>query len=1082
MYRIFLTLATIGWISWPAWSQNATDTVLANQYYQTADSLTEQGQYKEANRLFDKAKRIYQQAEYWEKYVACFNSIAYNLWPVAAYDSAVAVAQQALQLSEQYLGTDHPEAARAYDVLGIVQEYAGQYSAALSYYQQALQVRKQYYPENHLKMADSYENLGITYVRMSEYEKALTYHKKVLAIRETLYFKAHPSLADVYNNIGVVYEKKGSYDQALYYHQQALAIREELFEKVHPHIATTYSNIGAVYQMKGSYNQALRYYQQALTIEKKLFGEVHSQVATIYNNIGLVYQMKGSYNQALRYYQQALTIKKKLFGEVHPHVAVSYSNIGLVYKEKGAYNQALYHHQQALTIQKELFGKMHPYVATNYSNIGAVHEKKGSYDLALHYHQQALTIRKKIFGEVHPKVAISYSNIGAVHEKKGSYDLAFTYYQQTLNILNKQYGKSHPYKAINFSNIGNLKRKQQSYLSALSFYQQSLAASGVSFLDTSMYANFIIEQYLDDNTLLYTLKDKAEVLSIIGLDSLAYATYLVADSLVDLLRQSYQTQDDKVSLSKKTKQVYEGAMQIALQQYQATQDSTYLQQAFYFSEKSKATMLAEVLSAQEANHFGQVPDTLLTLESSLKADRAFYQSQLSSADSSLYQEKLFITNQRYDSLTDVLEHQFSNYYQLKYADRTATVSVIQSQLSSNEAVISYFVGDSTQYAFAITADRFQVITLPTDTSLNQRIQTLRQVLHSNKSSPKEYQRQALALYQQLLAPVIDNSLLTDINRLTIIPDGALGYLPFELLLTQPPTAQADYTTLPYLIRDYTVRYGYSATWLFHPFSRPKSSAAHQYIAFAPSYPTSTLDSTQQLALGQFRDQVTPLLWNQQEAQSIGQYLPGVAYTQQAAVERRFKEEVNQYGIIHLAMHALVDDQNPMYSRLVFAPDATDTLEDSYLNAYELYDMELSADLAVLSACETGYGKLEQGEGIMSLARAFAYAGCPSIVMSHWLVDDASSARLMDHFYCYIAEGLPKDEALRQAKLAYLETASVQKAHPFFWSNFVLIGDAAPIVTSSVGFSGWLYAIGSTLLLLGLVVGVYWYQRRRTALG
>ena len=245
----------------------------------------------------------------------------------------------------------------------------------------------------------------------------------------------------------------------------------------------------------------------------------------------------------------------------------------------------------------------------------------------------------------------------------------------------------------------------------------------------------------------------------------------------------------------------------------------------------------------------------------------------------------------------------------------------------------------------------------------------------------------------------------------------------------------------------------------HPFSQ-KERTQEQYIAFAPAYaPTTPADSTElaSLTLDQFRDQVAPLEWNQQEAQDIAQYFSGTSLTGAHASERRFKDEANQYQILHLAMHALIDDTNPMYSRLAFATDTTDSLEDGYLNAYELYDMELSADLAVLSACETGFGTLEKSEGIMSLARAFAYAGCPSLVMSHWKVDDKSSNQLMNTFYRHLSEGLPKDEALRQAKLTFLERADEQAAHPFYWGNFAVIGNTDPVVREVtwvlVGFRG-----------------------------
>ena len=973
-----------------AYAQHPTDTVLARQYYQTADSLAEHGQYGEANNLLRKAQHIYQSARSWKKYVACLNSIAYNLWPVANYDSAMAVAKRALLLSEEHLGFDHPEAARAHDVLGIVQLYAGQFKKALNHWKSSLQIREKHYQANHPKIADSYEFIGVAYHQMEKYDQALTYHQKSLAIRRKVYPANNTSLADNYDNIKDIHEIRGAYDLALNYLQQAHSIRKEVYEETHPLIATTYNELGMLYYRMGSYNQALVYFQRAIVIQKELFGERHPDVLTSYNNIGLAYDGQGSSDSALFYYQKSLSITETMFGRSHFSLAPTLNNIGIAY------------------------------------------------------------------------------------EKQGKYRRAVTYYQEASAILEKTFGKVHSFRAAIFRSIGYLYHKQQEYTTALTYYQRSFAANNAIVGEASLFTNPGIERYLDGKMLLYTLNSKAETLTALGLDSVTYSTYLLADSLINQLRYSYSSHGDKVSLSRIAKQIYEGGIQASLQRHQIAQDSQYLHTAFFLSEKSKAAVLADELSLREANRFGQIPDSLLALETSLKDQRALYQSQLGSSDSSTYKNKLFDTNQSYDSLIRTLEIQYPNYYRLKYATRTATIPDIQSQLASDEAVVSYFMGDSTYYAFAITADQFRVVPLLVDTVLSKQIVSLRQVPQQD-SVFTTYHHIAYDLYRQLVAPVVVDTSFATIKKLTIVPDGELGYLPFDLLLTKSFSSKSNYASLPYLLKDYTIRYGYSATWLFHPFSRPKSPATNQYIAFAPHYPATTSDTMQQLAFGRFRDQVAPLRWNLQEVESIGQHLSGVGYSHQAAVERRFKEEAKQYRIVHLAMHALVDDQNPMDSRLVFSQDTADTTEDGYLNAYELYDMEIPADLVVLSACETGYGKLERGEGIMSLARAFAYAGCPSIVMSHWLVDDKSSAQLMDYLYRYLSEGLPKDEALRQAKLAYLETASVQKAHPFFWANFVLIGDAEPIVESPISRKGWLFTIAIGLLLLS---AIYLYLRRR----
>ena len=1035
---LVLLLSLLLWPDEPAYAQTPADTVLARQYYQTADSLTEQGKYNEANELFRRAQRIHRTVGNWEKYIACLNSIAYNLWPVSAYDSATAMANQALRLSERYLGANHPEAARAYDVLGIVQEYRGKYAEALNFYRRSLQIRKTHYPKVHPHIADSYENLGLAAYLMGSYDTALAYHQRVLSIRLAAKPDDLLSLTYVYNNLGIVYNKKGIYNEALMNYQKALTIRRKLFGEAHPSLVSAYNNLGEVYRQQGIYNQSLVHCQKALDIGRKLFGEINREVAVSHLGLGSAYTKKGAYKEGLMHYQKALTIYLNLFDEIHPEVAIAYNNLGTAYVAKGAFKEALAHYHKALAINRNLFGEAHHEIAVNYTGLGMMYENQSVYKQAITHYEKALNVELELYGKTHPRIASSYNRLGRIHQLQGKHE------------------------------------------QALNYYRKSMVANGIS-LPTPIDSSLVPTHYLDGNALLRTFIYRAQALAKLNHDSLSFLTYQLADRLLNKSRKSYWRRDDKVAFNRTITALYEGALQVGWQRYQTTRNSQYYQDIFYFSERSKANLLIDAMSRLEAQRFGLVSDTLLVQEAALRSQQAAYQLQLTQApDSSQLRNQLFTLDRQYDSLSQKLETQYPDYYQLKYATRTATVPDIQAQLVPDEAVVSYFIGDSTYYAFAITSEHFQVVPLLIDTLLSERITSLRQMLSTDSIAPGEYQQTAYELYRQLLAPVVANSAFASVKKLTIIPDGVLGYLPFELLLTQPLATETEYATLPYLLRYYTIRYGYSATWLFHPFSRPKSPATDQYIAFAPHYPATVSDTMQQLAFGRFRDQVAPLRWNQQEVESIGQHLSGVGYTQQAAVERRFKEEAKQYRIVHLAMHALVDDRNPMDSRLVFSQDTADTLEDGYLNAYELYDMEIPAELVVLSACETGYGKLERGEGIMSLARAFAYAGCPSIVMSHWLVDDKSSAQLMDYFYRYLSNGLPKDEALRQAKLAYLETASVQKTHPLFWANFVLVGDTAPIASPPASTQRILYAVGALLLLLGLVGTAYRFRYRLSA--
>ena len=310
----------------------------------------------------------------------------------------------------------------------------------------------------------------------------------------------------------------------------------------------------------------------------------------------------------------------------------------------------------------------------------------------------------------------------------------------------------------------------------------------------------------------------------------------------------------------------------------------------------------------------------------------------------------------------------------------------------------------------------------------------------------------------------------NIQHLIVVPDGDLGYIPFESFLTQE-SDQKGFGAQAYLLRDYQISYAYSATLLFDGFKHDRNPKHKGAISFAPSYQNKITDSLKLVALGKSRDQITNLVWNQGEAKAVTNFLSGNPFTGNIATETAFKEQAGDYSVIHLAMHALVDDRNPMYSKLIFSQEG-DSLNDGFLNTYELYNMNLNAELAVLSACNTGSGKLVRGEGIMSLARGFAYAGCPSVVMSHWQVDDEATAQLMEYFYEGLSEGLSKSTALRQAQLKFLETAEPRQAHPFYWSSFVMIGEDTPVKEDS---NLWLYALGGLVLLL--VVGVYMRRRK-----
>jgi CHAT domain-containing protein len=170
--------------------------------------------------------------------------------------------------------------------------------------------------------------------------------------------------------------------------------------------------------------------------------------------------------------------------------------------------------------------------------------------------------------------------------------------------------------------------------------------------------------------------------------------------------------------------------------------------------------------------------------------------------------------------------------------------------------------------------------------------------------------------------------------------------------------------------------------------------------------------------------------------------------------------------------------SPMYSRLVLSKSgvAVDSEADGYLHAYEIYELDLRAQLAVLTACETGIGKNEDGEGVRSLGYSFAYAGCPSLVMSLWKIDEKVSSEIISRFYEYLAEGMPKHLALRQAKLDHLANSPEELTSPYYWAGMVLVGDVSPLEVGSF-WGQWRWWVLAALCAFVLISGVWWWKKK-----
>ena len=372
--------------------------------------------------------------------------------------------------------------------------------------------------------------------------------------------------------------------------------------------------------------------------------------------------------------------------------------------------------------------------------------------------------------------------------------------------------------------------------------------------------------------------------------------------------------------------------------------------------------------------------------------------------------------------------------QIQGSEPVTLKEVQGAELDRNSVILEYSMGDSSSTLWVITPDAYQMIMLPGRKILEEQAETFRfAILNPDQDNKAFLQQSGYFLYKQLIQPA--EAFLSKKSQLVILPDGILHYIPFEVLITTEAASGADkpYGKLSYLGKKFPTSYGQSAS-VYLSMVNDRSTLSN-----------TGLEMKELLAFGDpvYGGKYKRLEYSGEEMKSIAALFPEAmvkTFIREEATEENAKKEkmLSEYRHIHFATHGVMDEKNPEKSGLVLSQENLST-EDGILRADEISGLQLNADLVVLSACQTGIGKMIRGEGMIGLSRSFMYAGAPSVVMSLWSVADQSTNILMKRFYAYlITKKQSKAGALQQARISMIKDE--QYAHPFFWAPFVLTGD------------------------------------------
>ncbi|AFY82458.1 CHAT domain-containing tetratricopeptide repeat protein [Oscillatoria acuminata] len=850
-----------------------------------------------------------------------------------------------------------------------------------------------------LGMGRIYDDLGDKQTALDYYNQSLPLRRQVGDIRGE---------AITLNNIGLVYSELGDKQTALDYFNQSLPLRRQVGDIRGE--AVTLNNIGAVYSELGDKQTALDYFNQSLPLSRQV-GDI-SREATTLHNIGGVYSELGDKQTALDYFNQSLPLSRQV-GDIRGE-ATTLTSIGLVYSELGDKQTALDYYNQSLPLRRQVGDIRGEAVTLN--NIGGVYSELGDKQTALDYYNQSLPLRRQvadISGE-----ATTLTNIGGVYHDLGDKQNALDYYNQSLP-LSRQVGDISM-EAVTLYNLAGTKRSQGNLTDALTDMEASIA-------------------------LIENLRTK--------IDS-------------EKLRQSYfaQVQNDGY---------YEFYIDLLMELHQQNPDRGHEKQAFNASERARARTLLEILAEANADIRSGIDPELREKESNLQQRinatesrrMELFSGEHTPEQANALKQEMDTLLRQLDELRAEIRRTSPRYAALTQPQPLTSEQIQQQVLDKDTLLLQYSLGEDRSFLWAVTPDSVEVYELPPRAEIEELGEQFYRLMQNPEYrgesrnitvSPNIPQINASAtqLSQMLLSPVADK--LAG-KRLLVVSDGVLNFIPFAAL---PTPGQGEELT-PLLVNHEIINLPSSSTLAILRQQDAGRTVAPKTVALIAD-PVFELDDrrvTGQTAvkasdLGRIvvnrsaetiiGRPIPALPGTREEAEAILALVPGggamSAFDFDASRATVANTDLTQYQMVHFATHGFVSSSNPELSGVVLSlVDEQGNGVDGFLRLHDIFNLQLNAQVVVLSACQTGLGDSIRGEGLVGLTRGFMYAGTPRLVVSLWNVDDQATAELMSSFYGkLLSQQITPAQALREAQLEMW--ASEDRNSPYFWAAFTLQGE------------------------------------------
>jgi CHAT domain-containing protein len=937
-----------------------------------------------------------------------------------------------------------------------------------------------------LEMAEIWYCTGIYYFQTGKYGDALIYLKR----SEKLFYETGNVSVNVYSkclyNIGVTCLFLGDYDQSLQYMKSSSESELKIFGENSPKLIEGFLalSINTIYTR--DYDSAIDWINRAIKIVQ-LFPDSVTAItkAILYGTKGVAYSYISNFDQAKINLEKAESFYREMNVNDMKYVNVL-DNLGTVYHFLGQKEKSYLYFEKGMTLLRNnisynSFNIVKNYAIKLWNDNNAIKGEKLLSDFLIKVKKTPDYNSRDYY-----LILIDYADY--LLGNKLDLVKATEIYLQCFSYVNTHpWDKDYRLRTLLGYSLALLQDRQLN--TALDSIQTLLFADSAKEYKPDHLLNPNPDSIISDVHTVNIFNAKFKILLALYrqtgssrfLEAAANTSELII-SVLEKIRFNIGEEGSRLQLGDRYREFYINAIESFRESYDKTREQIYLEKIFEYSEKSKvASLLASTRESKAINT--KIPADLAGREKEFQRTIGFYNSKIAEEENlenpdksklSLWKDYIMAATFQRDSLLKIFEMKYPDYYSLKYNTRVTSLRDIPGLTGYKSNYVSYILSDTLLYTFVTNRKYRTLITMKVDSAFFTLVNKFRKLLISPDleenpmSEYHDFQVYGHKLYSFLIEPI--KAFLIS-SKLIISADNILSYLPFETLITTDSCQNnLNYRNLAYLMNEFRISYTYSAT-LLEESERANPAFRNNLIAFAPIYDYRSALKNSTLTQPNSESVLRPIPYSLEESVYITRITKGLLYSDTAATKSVYMKNAGNYDIIHLAMHTIINNNSPILSRMIFS-GSKDSLDNSGLNISDIYDIPLRAKMVVLSSCNTGTGNLQKGEGVLSLARGFIYSGSKSVVLSLWEVNDVSGSEIVEFFYSNLLKGESKSEALRNARLKFLNSSTQLSSHPFFWSTLVIYGD-----DSSLYYSRDLKA-ATIIVSLILAAGLFFYFKKR----